>query len=114
MNIIIPSNKLSEIKETNINCIFFITFVSLIISILAVFLKDFEMGFHMMSIAFSGFLYHSFPSNITLLFDRLFVLYGVIKLLTFTHTEIINLLKYCIVFYSTVNCIKNNLELDFI
>ena len=103
-------SKLRKIKETNIECIFFITFVSIVISILALFFKDFEMGFHMMSIAFSGFLYHSFPSNSTLMFDRLFVLYGAAKLLAFTNTEIINILKYCIVFYSTINCIKNNLD----
>ena len=104
------NSKLSKVKETNTNCIFFMTFASLVICILSLLLKDFEVAFHMMSVAFSGFLFHSFPTNSTLLFDRILVVYGVFKLIFFKNSEFVNIIKYCIIFYSIIRNIKNNLD----
>ena len=103
-------SNLDKVKVTNVNCIFFITLISLIISILALFLKDFEIAFHMMTVAFSGFLFHSFPTNSTLLFDRIFVFYGIVKLILYKNTNIINLVKYCILFYAIARNLRNNLQ----
>ena len=103
-------SKLHKTRETNSSCIFFITFFSLIISVLAVCMNDFETAFHTMAIAFSGFLFHSFPTNSTLLFDRLFVFYGATKLIAERNSEIVNLIKYCISFYSIARNVRNNLE----
>ena len=63
-------------EETNLNCIFFITVISLGISCVALFFGDFEGAFHMISLSFSGFLFHSFPTNNTLLADKIAIMMG--------------------------------------
>ena len=103
-------SQLNKVTETNINCIFFITFICLCISIIAIFFSDFEFAFHTMSLSFTGFLYHSFPTNSTLLFDRIFVYYSVYKMLVAKNSQSISLIKYCLIFYATITCIKNNCD----
>ena len=104
------SSKFNSIKPTNENCVYFITCVALMITMVSISFSDFETGFCMISIAFSGFLYHSFPTNNTLLFDRMLVYYSVIKLITYNNSYIINLIKCGAVFYSSIRCIINNYE----
>ena len=100
-------SQLENIEETNLNCIFFITFISLGICCIALLFGDFEGAFHMISLSFSGFLFHSFPTNSTLLFDRLFVIYAIQKVLFFKNTQTTNLIKYCLAFFAIMNWIKN-------
>ena len=101
---------LSSTKPTNEDVVYFITGISLMITMVSVFFSDFHTAFHMISIAFSGFLYHSFPTNSTLLFDRILVYYSVFKLVSYNNSHIVNLIKYCTVIYSGMQCIKNNYQ----
>lgn len=103
------NSPLAETRETNLNCIFFMTFISLFTCVVSTMFGDYEMSFHNMGLAFTGFLYHSFPTNNTLLFDRLFVYYSVLKLVfKYTNTQSANLIKYCLLFYASMSCIRNN------
>lgn len=104
------SSALSSTKPTNENCVYFITAIALMITMVSISFSDFETGFCMISIAFSGFLYHSFPTNSTLLFDRILVYYSVFKLITYNNSHIINLIKCSAVIFSSIRCIINNYE----
>ena len=104
-------NNLDSIVPTDINCIFFVTISSLIISFIALFLSDYELAFHTLLTAFTGFLFHSFPTNNTLLFDKLFTFYGGLKLVwKYNNTQSGKLIKYILLFHSVFNHIKNNLQ----
>ena len=102
-------NNLDGIIPTDLNCIFFVTISSLIISFIALFLSDYEIAFHTLMAAFTGFLYHSFPTNNTLLFDKVLTFFGGLKLaLKYKNTQSGKLIKYILLFHSIFNNIKNN------
>ena len=102
-------NNLTDIEPTDINCIFFVTIMFFLLSCLAYIFSDYVMAFHACLLSFTGFLFHSFPTNNTLLADKIAIIMGTFTFFfRYTNTQSANIFKYIIFFHAFLNSVKNN------
>lgn len=102
-------NNLTDVKPTDSNCIFFVTILLFLLSCLAYILSDYAIAFHACLLSFTGFLFHSFPTNNTLLADKIAIMMGTFTFFfRYTNTQSANIFKYIIFFHAFLNSVKNN------